>query len=76
LNIEKLKKKTKKPKVTPKKANQRRKKLLLTLFYVLVCIFIDVLLFPMITLYVIGLIAVEVTILFGIPKLLEWFSQS
>jgi len=76
LDIEKLKKETKKLKATPKKANQRRKKLLLTLFYVLGCIFVDVLLFPMITLYVIGLIAVEVTVLFGIPKLLEWFSQS
>lgn len=76
LNIEKLRTKTEKTKITPKTGNKRKRKLWLTFFYILVCILVDALLFPLITLYVIGLVAVEVTFLLGVPKLLEWLGES
>lgn len=82
VNIEQLREETR-PKATPKRSSkrskrwiQRNERLLLTLFYVFCCVAFDALLFPIITVYVIGLIAVEVTILLGIPKLLEWLKES
>ncbi|NIO38666.1 hypothetical protein GTO27_13370 [Candidatus Bathyarchaeota archaeon] len=76
LNLERLGKEAKKPRAIPQSRKQRKRKLFLTLFYLIGCILVDIILFPIITLYVIGLIAAEATILFGIPKLLEWLSES
>ena len=76
LDLEKPSEDAKKPEVVNEHRPPRRKKWLLILSYVLGCVLFDIILFPMITVYIIGLIAVEVTILFGIPKLLEWLTQS
>jgi len=48
------------------------KKIIGSVAYISICIAIDLILLPAIGVYSIGLIGAEATVLFGLPKLVEW----
>jgi len=68
LNLNKLKEEQKKKSISKK----TRRKLVFTAIYASACLVADTLLYGVVNGYIVAIIGVEVAILLGLPKLLEW----